>query len=190
MKKNESYQLCYLCRTKKLAFLLHPCLVGRFNNYFLFTSFRNLVCKSDLWALISRYFQKCRNICKINQMSFWIRQKSAPFQRKSVLIRDFQVKNSAESELKHLWIRADHQRWKSLRRQPRKFSLQDKPVNDNPIENLVKLYWSTSNDYKLSVKPKKSTKVRKLKFYSLNNLFFVCIQEMLLFQSHFTANLL
>ena len=42
---------------------------------------------------------------------------SALFRAESALFRDFQVINSAETDLKVFWIRAD-QRWLSLRRQP------------------------------------------------------------------------
>ena len=49
-------------------------------------------------------------------------RKSALFRAESALFRDFQVMNSAETDLKVFWIRAD-QPWMSLRRQPGDFCL-------------------------------------------------------------------
>ena len=75
------------------------------------------------FLVFQRYFRENQHCSALNQLCFGENQRwfSADFGLWnlgfSALFIDFQVLNSAETDLKFLWIRAD-QRWVSLRRQP------------------------------------------------------------------------
>ena len=71
--------------------------------------------KTDALPKISKKNGKCTKNCHVESVKN--QRRASLFQRQSALFRDFQVMNSAETDLKLFWIRAD-QRWMSLRRQP------------------------------------------------------------------------
>ena len=85
------------------------------------------------WALNQRCFRENQ---RWNSADFelWKFPFSALFRAESALFRDFQVMNSAETDLKVFWIRTD-QRWMSLRRQPG----QSITKTQNPFFVLSKL---------------------------------------------------
>ena len=88
------------------------------------------------------------NPSKMSAAQLWtalIQSWTALFGAESPLFRDFQVMNISETDLKLIWIRADH-RWMSLRRQPgytivwktlRQQIISQKLLNRSPIPLLL-----------------------------------------------------
>ena len=112
-------------KTQNFEFLLYLRTVCKLNNkIFVLYFFSQTGLKARIIFLKVKVFldilKKKENLTE-NYRSESVENQRC-FRAESELFRDFQVLNSAESELKHIWIRTQW-RWQSLKRQPRKFSL-------------------------------------------------------------------